>query len=289
MKLFISKDETVEIFLSIWEWCPTWCQSCSQTLKKTKNYKLEDLKLQIDTAHSQSDERFVFFLYWSRDIENTHLSEIINYISNLGRKIRLQLPIESKKKDISKYIYQIKEYVISKKISNSTECKDLFRNISEFYKENIIINYDLLVWKTYIDWIERILGVKFNKRIDWTLNLKLNNIIINIRDLYIIDSKNRKIDNLNISSCYSYESFQLKEDFIQINDHYEIDSQLNIIFHNPLCFIGNNKISNLRRDRKLILNDFKKYKNMYLEKLNDNYRYNCYKCITTWFRYDEKS
>lgn len=286
MSLFISKNLKTEIFISIWEWCPTWCQSCSYTIKKNKNYKLEEVKKQIDISNKKSDKLFNYFLYWTNDIENKNVLEIIKYIKNIWRNCRLQIPIEAKEKNIHNYKNTINEYVISKKIERKEDLIILIESIKEFYNKNIIVNYDLLIKNDFIKIIEKILKINFEHNQDNTKSVKIWNIIINTRDLYYINSKEKKIENLNINSCFAYDSFEINENNISINDHYEIDKDLNIIFHNPLCFIWNNKISNLEKNEKDIINDLKKYKNHYLEKLNSDFENNCFKCISKWFRYD---
>ena len=99
MSLFISKNSKTEIFLFILEWCPTWCQSCSETIKKNRNFKLDDLKKQIDISNNVSDSWFSYFLYWTNNIKNEYILEIIKYIQKLERNCRIQIPIESENND----------------------------------------------------------------------------------------------------------------------------------------------------------------------------------------------
>lgn len=286
MSLFISKNSKTEIFISIWEWCPTWCQSCSETIKKNRSFKLDDLKKQIDISNNVSDSWFSYFLYWTNNIKNEYILEIIKYIQKLERNCRIQIPIESKNNDLKIYENIINEFVISKKIENKNDLIKLINSIKEFYNKDTILNYDLLIKYEFVKVLEKILKTNFEKKQDNTKSLKISNIIINTRDLYYINSKEKKIENLNINSCFAYDSFEINKNNISINDHYEIDKDLNIIFHNPLCFIWNNKISNLEKNEKDIINDLKKYKNHYLEKLNSDFENNCFKCISKWFRYD---
>ncbi len=286
MSLFISKKNGTEIFLSIWEWCPTWCQSCSHTILKNKNFKLKDLKKQIDISNKLSDSWFNYFLYWTNRIKNSNILEIIKYIKKIWRKCRLQIPIESKIIDLINYKNIIKEYVISKKIDKKESLLILIDSIKEFYNKDVIINYDLLISEDLLKNIEKILKINFKKSDNNIKYIKIWNIILNARSLYYINSKEKKVENLDIKSCFSYDSFEINENKIEINDHFEIDKDLNIIFHNPLCFIGNNKISNLEKRDIDIIKDLDKYKNHYLDKLNSDFEKNCYKCISTWFDYN---
>lgn len=288
MSLFISWNDKTEIFISIWEWCPTWCQSCSHTIKKNKNYFLKDIKQQIDLSNKLSDRKFSYFLYWTNNIKSDNVIEIIEYIKKIWRNCRLQIPIESKNIDLNNYKTIITEYVISKKIWKKEELIFFIESIKEFHNKDIIINYDLLIKEEFIEIIEKILKINFEQNEDNTKSIKIWNILINTRDLYYINSKEKKIENLNIKSCFAYESFVIKNDNVLIKDHYEIDKDLNIVFHNPLCFIWNNKITNLTQEENKILSDFNKYKNHYLEKLNSDFENNCFKCISTWFKYDDK-
>lgn len=286
MSLFISKNSKTEIFLSIWEWCPTWCQSCSETIKKNRNFKLDDLKKQIDISNSVSDSWFSYFLYWTNNIKNEYILEIVKYIQKLERNCRVQIPIESKNNDLKIYENIINEFVISKKIENKGDLIKLINSIKEFYNKDIILNYDLLIKDEFVKVLEKILKINFEEN-NSAKAIKIWNIIINTRELYNINTKEKKIENLNIKSCFAYDSFEINWSNIIINDHFEVDKDLNVIFHNPLCFIWNNKISNLEKNEEDIINDLNKYKNHYLEKLNNDFENNCYKCISTWFDYNK--
>jgi len=289
MQLFKSKDNKCEIFICIWEWCPTWCQSCNKTIQKTKEYKLEELKKQIDISHKISDENFSYFLYWTNNISNSYISEITNYLDSLNRNYRIQIPLSSNLEDLEKLTNKnIQEFVISKKIASSTDIKELIKSIQSFYnKKNIIVNYDLLIDEKLIPVLEKILKINFEKNSDSTLSKTIKNIDIHLRKLYFINYKEKKIDNLEISSCFIYDSFNIKNNFIEILDHYEIDKNLEITFHNPLCYIWQHKVTNLEQNNEKIIEDFKEYKNHYLEKLNNDFEKNCFKCITNWFRYNK--
>ncbi len=286
MSLFISKNSKTEIFLSIWEWCPTWCQSCSETIKKNRNFKLDDLKKQIDISNNVSDSWFSYFLYWTNNIKNEYILEIIKYIQKLERNCRIQIPIESENNDLKIYENIINEFVISKKIENKNDLIKLINSIKEFYNKDIILNYDLLIKYEFVKVLEKILKINFEENNN-AKTIKIWNIIINTRELYNINTKEKKIENLNIKSCFAYDSFEINWSNIIINDHFEVDKDLNIVFHNPLCFIWNNKISNLEKNEKDIIDDLNKYKNHYLEKLNNDFENNCYKCISTWFNYNK--
>ncbi len=287
MSLFISKNQKTEIFISVWEWCPTWCQSCSQTIKKNKNYGLKDIQNQIEIWDKISDKNFVFFLYWTNNLENDKIFEIIKYIKQKNRNIRLQIPLEAKKEQIDIFKNLTHEFVISSKIDNKIQLIKFLKSLKDMHKNNFIINYDLLIKNEYIKILEKSLKIEFEKNDDLTYSKKLWNIFLNLRELYFINSKEKKVENLKIKSCFAYESFEIKDNNILINDHLEIDKNLNVIFHNPLCFIWNNKITNLKQTNEKIISDFKKYKNHYLAKLNSDFEKNCFKCIQTWFRYDD--
>lgn len=290
MILFKSSNKKTEIFISIWEWCPTWCQSCAKTIKKIKHNSLVDIKEQIDLTNKISDENFSYFLYGTNILENKNITEIKNYLKLINRKYRIQIPIEANINNISQIIDKdiINEFVISKKISSINELKLLINSIKEFYKQNnIIINYDILINKNLILVLEKILKINFNKNNDNTFSKTIWNINLNLRELYNINYKEKKIENLNINSCFVYDSFKIYNNFIEVLDHYEIDKNFDLSFHNPLCFIWNNKITNLKQNNTEIINNFTKYKNHYLEKLNSDFEKNCFKCISTWFDYSK--
>ena len=288
MLMFKWKNNKTEIFISLWEWCPTWCQSCSRTIAQIKSFNLKELKEQIDISNSLSDDTFSYFLYWTNNIKNNEINDIINYIESINRNYRIQIPLDSKKEDLDKLInkQKINEFVISKKIKEKEELRDIIKSIKEFYKiPNIIINYDLLIKKEFIHALEKILKIRFNENDDKTLEGVIWNININLRELYNINYKNKKIDDLNLKSCFVYDSFNIKKDHIEILDHYEIDRNLDICFHNPLCYIWNNKIANMKQERKKLISNFEKYKNHYLKDLNSDFEKNCFICISNWFNY----
>ena len=289
MSLFKSTDNKTEIFICIWEWCPTWCQSCYKTIKENKEYKLEKLKQQIDISNEISDENFSYFLYWTNNIQNPEIIRIISYIKSLSRNLRIQLPFETTKLDLKNLLKENfnNEYVISRKIDNKDLLKIFIKSLWEFHNNQIIINYDLLIKEDYISLLERILKKKFNVNNDWPLYLKLWNLNINLRVLYSINYKEKKVQDLWINSCFVYDSFNINNDYIEVVDHYEVDENLDVCFHNPLCYIWNNKIANLKHTNKEIISNFLEYKNHYLKNLNSDFEKNCFKCITSGFRYKD--
>ena len=288
MLLFRWKDNKTEIFICIWEWCPTWCQSCNKTIAQIKEYNLSELKDQIDLSNKLSDDSFSYFLYWTNNITNPEINNITNYIKSINRNYRIQIPLESNKKDLSNLVEQnkINEFVISKKIKITEDLKEIIKSIQEFYKaENIVINYDLLIKKELIPALEKILKTNFEKNSDNTYSKTIKNINFNLRDLYNINYKTKSIDDLNISSCFVYDSFNIFDNYIEVLDHFEVDKNLDISFHNPLCYIWNNNIANLKQKNKEIISNFNKYKNHHLNKLNSDFEKNCFVCISNWFDY----
>lgn len=282
--LFRATDNKCEIFISLWEWCPTWCQWCSITNKKTSFRSTEEIKESIDFANIFFDKNFSFFLYSTNNLKNPYLWEIIDYIKKIWKYYRIQIPINSSKKDIIHFKNQ--EFIISKRIKTKEELKEFFKSFQEFYNEkNIIINYDLLLETKFISVLEKILKINFTKNKDLTFSGKINNIFINIRELYDIDFKEKYVKNLKIKNCFSLDSFEIKNQEIIIKDHIEIDKNLNINFHNPLCYLWNHKISNLKRRKEEIIQDFQNYK-FFLEKHNFDFEKNCFSCIQKWFSYE---
>lgn len=281
--LFRATDNKCEIFISLWEWCPTWCQWCSITNKKTSFRSIEEIKESIDFANIFFDKNFSFFLYSTNNLKNPYLWDIIKYINKSGKSYRIQIPINSSKEDINNLKNQ--EFVISKRIKTKEELKEFFKSFKEFYKEKIILNYDLLLEKKFIQVLEKILKIQFTENSDWTFSCQINNIFINIRELYEINFKEKSIKNLKIKNCFSLESFEIKNEEIIIKDHIEIDKNLNINFHNPLCYLWNHKISNLKRTKEQIIKDFQNY-TIFLEKHNFDFEKNCFSCINKHFSYE---
>jgi len=286
MNIFKSRNNNTEIFIRIWEWCPTWCQSCIITAKKNKEFNLKEVKTQIDISNNISDNNFSYFLYWTNNIINSNINKITTYINSLNRKYRIQIPIHTNLNNLKKINKKtINEYVISYKVMSTQDIKILIQSIKEFYNnKNIIINYDLLIKEELIPILQKILKIDFKEQQDNTVIWKIQNIEIHLRQLYFINYKEKKINNLWINSCFVYDAFEIKENYIEIIDHYEITKKLEITFHNPLCYIWNHKVTNLNKEKKEKIKDFIVYKN-FLKNLNHDFEKNCFKCITNWFNY----
>ena len=74
--------------------------------------------------------------------------------------------------------------------------------------------------------LEKILKTHLLKNSDLTYSKRINdNIFMNIRELYNINYKQEKVENLKISSCFSLESFEVQKNYILIKDHIEIDEE----------------------------------------------------------------
>lgn len=83
-----------------------------------------------------------------------------------------------------------------------------------------------------------------------------------------------------------YDSFDITEDHITIHDHFEVEPNGDITFHNPLCYIGQPKISNITKPHGEMITDFTTYKTTFLKPLNHNLEKNCFTCITKWYSYN---
>jgi sulfur relay (sulfurtransferase) DsrF/TusC family protein len=303
MPLFTSKNQWAEIFISIWEWCPTWCQSCQKTLKPNKSLKLIDIQNAIDVSHSLSDQNFSYFLYGTNNITNPEIQSITEYIQNLWRKYKIQIPLSTEYNDIKPLIpspsggglgrgstgknkKKISIFIVSKKITEKKEILEVITSIKEFFwKENIFVNYDFLIDLKYKAVFESILKKEFEKEWEWLYHLDMKNIRICLRSLYNINYKEQTVENLNLKSCLVYDSFEIGSESIDIDDHIEIEPNLDVTFHNPLCYIWYPKISNIWQETKVILENFSRYKNEYLAELNTNMEKSCFKCIRKGFDY----
>lgn len=287
--LFYSQDNKTEIFISLWVWCPTWCQWCQITNQKVRFKSLQDMRKSLDFINLFFDKNFSIFLYSTDNLKNPNLQEILTYLGTIWRKFRVQIPINSKKQDLENLkTGKNNEFIISKKIFSKEDFIMLIQSIKDFHKQNdFIINYDILLEKKFIKALEKILKTHLLKNSDLTYSKRINdNIFMNIRELYNINYKQEKVENLKISSCFSLESFEVQKNYILIKDHIEIDEEWNLTFHNPLCYLWNHKISNLKRSTDYIISDFIKYKT-HLEKLNYNFEKNCYKCVKIGYNYQK--
>ena len=295
MPLFTSKNQWAEIFISIWEWCPTWCQSCSKTLKPNKSLKLADIQNAIDTSHSLSDKNFSYFLYGTNNITNPEIKSITQYIESLSRNYKIQIPLDTKYLDITHLLPSperggtegwVSIFIVSKKITQKREILEVISSIKEFFwKENVFVNYDFLIDLKYKAVFESILKKEFEKESEWIYHLDMKNIRICLRSLYNINYKEKKVENLNLNSCLVYDSFDIGTESIDIDDHIEIEPNLDVTFHNPLCYIGYPKISNIWQERGVILKNFSRYKNEYLAELNSDMENSCFECIRKGFDY----
>jgi hypothetical protein len=65
-----------------------------------------------------------------------------------------------------------------------------------------------------------------------------------------------------------------------INDHIEIDENLGITFHNPLCYLGQHKISNLNKKDDEIIQNIKEFNTHISNFPSNDFSKNCFDCIT---------
>lgn len=289
MKLFRWNNPWTEIFICVWKRCPTGCPSCYKTRLSQEIYPLEKVQKQIDISHELSDSSFSYFLYGT-DIFQVEIIDIIRYITSIWRKYRLQIPLEAEPDRVESFFLDTNtthEMVISKKIEDIASLKQSFMSIAWFYNQKKFrVNYDLLIPKIWIPTFESLLKIRFIQNDDLTYSAQLWKIMINIRELYVINPQKKCIDQLAIKTCFSNDAFEVYDDHIEIMDHFEIDENLDICFHNPLCYIGKNKIANMSAEAETIIHFFKKYKYTYLKNLEWDFKHNCYTCIKHGFQYD---
>ena len=288
MSIFKSKNQHCDIFICLWEWCPTWCQSCPKTVQKTSFIPFSILKNQIDASHSLSDTWFWYFLYGTDNLKHPEIETILAYLRSLKRNYRVQINPNTPFSHLAhmRQTSGLHEFVISKKVSTQHELKEIFESFQTLHNhENIIINYDLLIDDTYIPFLEKILRCQFIKESENIHTSKIHNFYLNLRKLYTINYKNKSVENLHLKHCIIQASFQINENHIEIHDHYEIDKNLDICFHNPLCFLGNNKIANTSlHPSQEIITLFWKYRD-YLGQFKDNFHTSCFACIHRGFDY----
>jgi len=288
MVFFTSNNPGAEIFVSVGTGCPTWCQSCHKTIKKNSSLSLDEIIYQIQSWHDLSDNNFSFFIYGNDALKNPHIWATIKYIKKLKRQVKIQIPTYTQYAQLIDFIDKnyISIFVISKKIESKQEVQDIITSIKELYKkDNIFVNYDLLIDLQYKQVFEKIFNTVSIEE-DWIFSITAKNIKITLRSLYYINYKHKKIENLNLKSCMIYDSFHIHKNRIEILDHFEIEPNGDITFHNPLCYIGQPKVTNIKKSNPRILSDFKKYKEFYLNSLNHDLEKNCFKCITKKYSYD---
>lgn len=289
MVFFTSNNPGAEIFVSVGTGCPTWCQSCHKTIKENSSLSLDEITYQIQSWHELSDDNFSFFIYGNDALKNPHILSTIEYIKKLKRHVKIQIPIYTKYTQLTNFIdsNNTSIFVVSKKIESKKQVSDIINSIKELYgKNNIFINYDLLIDLKYKQVFEKIFNTISTKEEDWFFSITARNIKVTLRSLYYINYKDRKIENLRLTSCMIYDSFHIHKNSIEIHDHFEIEPNGDITFHNPLCYIWQPKITNIYKKNAEMLIDFKKYKDIYLNNLNHDLEKNCFTCITKKYNYD---
>ena len=140
----------------------------------------------------------------------------------------------------------------------------------------------------YKSLFEKIFQKEFQKETEGIYVLEWKNIKLYVRSLYFINHQKKSIENLNLKACLVYESFLIHTTHIEVLDHFEIDANLDVTFHNPLCYIGKPLITNLSQTPEKIINDFRVYKDTYLKELNTNLEKNCFTCINNSYNYSKK-
>lgn len=281
MKLFLPQNSDKEVFISIWKWCFTNCQSCLKAKEKVSFLDIKKIKEIINISCKKIDLKFDFFLYWTETLKHPNLKEIISEIEQNNKSYKLQITSNTKKEDFNCLNIKKIKLVLSKNIENKKELIWIINSIKEFYWDmNFSLNIDLLIDLNYINYFEKILKTEKKKEMDWIYFIESKNIKIYFRKKYFINHKNKQIDNLWINQCLINENFELKWSKIIINDHIEIDENLDLTFHNPLCYLWSHKISNLNKKNDEIIENIREF-NSHISKISsNNFSKTCFDCIT---------
>lgn len=281
MKLFLPQNSEKEVFISVWKWCFTNCQSCIKAKEKVSFLNIKLIKNIINKSCEKIDNNFDFFLYWTEVLKHPKINEIIKEIENKNKSYKIQITSMTKKKDFEKLKSDLFKVVLSKNIEEKKDLIWIIESIKEFYWDTkFSLNIDLLIDLKSINYFEKILKTPKKKESNWIYYIQNKNIKIYFRQKYFINYNNKKIDNIGITKCLINNNFKLKWNHILINDHIEIDENLGITFHNPLCYLGQHKISNLNKKDDEIIQNIKEFNTHISNFPSNDFSKNCFDCIT---------
>lgn len=301
--IFLNKSETVwwdiwNILFRVGEWCATNCYNCTSAFDKVSYKPYSDYKNIFEKVVDVCDDNLLVFFYWVEAIFHPEIEYFINdnnlkdykkslHITPLYRLDRIQ-----KIKNISDKYNNI-SFDTCYTIKNT---EDLFSFLKFFtFLNKNKINSTLDIFFDYNKYAKILLNFfkKFNPKIvNKPINTHLGNekcIELNFDNNQIIllyhtkpqFIKDDKIHNLPFTLCAVKKSFDIKEDFIYTSEEIEFTENGDITVHfSTYCSKWIQKISSIYKNKKEIIEDFKKF-DKYLEKYNSGDMWkNCYNCIS---------
>ncbi len=298
MNLFFSESDEVEIFIKLWEKCPTACNSCSYAHADLKFYDKEVISKNIKDAVSLTWPNIRFFLYGTDSLKSSDLKEILDLIYNLWRTAMIQLDfynIDANNKLLSELSleYNWIEFLIARMIKNKDDLICLLESFKRHTKEypNIYFRYDIIIdikkyWKAF-ELILKMLKNVVHSNMHDNYSFTLGKISGCISKAIQIDVFNKRINDVSFKSCVLKNFFAIKEWWIQLFDSIEIDQEGNIRIHTPLCFLWDIKISNIKFSQEKIMIDFSSFEDFLLSRNYSDMWKACYECINTPYKYKE--
>ena len=292
MKLFYSESNEIEVFIKLWEKCPTACNSCSFANAKEQFYDYKIINKLIDSAVLLTWDNIRFFLYWTDTLMHPELENILDHVYLRGRVAMIQLDyysIENKMDLLNslKMNYPQIEFLIARMIKNKDDFSNLllsFKNHTKLYP-TIHFRYDIII-DTY----------KYPKAFEIMLRKMKGVVESNMHDNYsftfgsvswclskaiTINPKEKKVDNVSFKGCVLDKFYNVGTDRVDLFDSIEIDNDGNFRIHTPLCFLWDLKISNISFSNKKIINDFRDFKKFLRGRDYSDMWKACYKCIKT--------
>ncbi len=296
MSLFVSKGKEIEVFIKIWEKCPTWCSDCHYANTSEIFYWFDDLTLNINYWIKHTSEDFRFFLYWVDTIKYPHLEKLIKYINDKWRDILIQIDYNNLTDEYKDKLRELVtnnskiELVISRVISSKKDAYNLLKSFKFFIKnKDLNVRYDLVIdYKKYRNLydllISKFCNIKENSLHD-NYSFWISNIKWSISKRIFVNNKTKTIDNILYKDCVVKSFFKLREKSILLNDSIEIDKNWIFRIHTNLCFLWDLRISNAKYSEEKILSDFISFWEYINKKDNSNMWETCYKCINTLYTY----
>lgn len=296
MSLFITDTNEIEIFIKLWDKCPTACLNCWYANAPLKFYDINIIKKNIYSCLNITSNNIRFFLYWVDTFSCDYLEELLDYIYSFWRKVLIQ--IDYRKiiwmKDyinllISKYSWI--EFLIARTIQDKIDLSLIIQSI-KFVSSNFTsttFRYDLIINTEKYGKIFNLLINKFSSVQDINMHdnysFYLNNISWSISKEISIDSKNSIINNISFKDCVLKSFFLIEWNKINLFDSIEVDFDWNFRIHTPICFLWDIKISNINFSNKKILDDFSKF-NLYINSRDYSVMWkSCYDCIKSPYVY----
>jgi len=292
------------ILLRIWEWCATNCYNCPSNTEEVEYFKYKDFLPCYNYIRESCDTKLDIFFYWTESIyhpeilsflgdkdlvnfnKSLHITPIyspsriakINYISEKFTDVSFDTCYTIKDLQSLLWVLKYLKYIIDNDIKSTL---DLFFDYQKFAPHilRFLKQYNVLCKDKSIN-----THIWYNNCVEFIYNERQIILLYDLKEQNIV---NKRITNLQNTSCIAKKSIDVIDNSIYISEEVEFTKEWEITVHlNTYCSKWINKISHINKTQEEVVNDFKRL-DFYLAKFNtwDMWK-NCYNCMTKPYNYD---